>query len=443
MPLDPSIPLQVKTLQLPDPLEGYTRAMTLQNLALQNQQHTRQYEQDLAMEQAFREHGGNLEAALPKLMQVNPKAGLALQSQLAAQKKAALETQKLEGDIAGQQEGGAVRVALTALLNPDDATISQIIQQYKNVPGVAQVGQQILGLPVEKRPEVLQRLIMGMKGGREALQALQPKPLVAGANIVQENPLAPNFMKSLGKVEEQPGVAESRDAVPDGKGGWMPNPIKLATQQAGASRQITNVNAFTPASEEAQKELMKATRVNFERLRDAPVQLANLEKAKALIGPSSPFVGSFGSKKREIVQFLNNNLGTSISPDAVANSGELRTRVFQNIMDNLKKMDAQPSQLQQQIMMEALGNLNEDPRALGKMLDAYADVIRGKVEQHNSEVAGAVKNQVKFPYDPTIKLPDAGATEFRTVSEAAKAAREGKLKPGTRVVIGGRPGTWQ
>ena len=88
---------------------------------------------------------------------------------------------------------------------------------------------------------------------------------------------------------------------------------------------MTLVNTFTPASEEAQKEFMKASRVNYEKLRDAPVQIANIEKAKGLIGPSSPFVGSFGSTKREIVKFFNNNLGTSIDPEAVANSGELRT----------------------------------------------------------------------------------------------------------------------
>jgi len=46
-------------------------------------------------------------------------------------------------------------------------------------------------------------------------------------------------------------------------------------------------------------------------------------------------------------------------------------------------------------------------------------------------------------YDPT-KLPDSSSTpSFATEAEAEAAQRAGKLKPGTRVVIGGRPGTWR
>jgi hypothetical protein len=103
-------------------------------------------------------------------------------------------------------------------------------------------------------------------------------------------------------------------------------------------------------------------------------------------------------------KFLNNRMGMNIDTEGVNSAEELRTRIFFNIMDNLKKMDAQPSQQQQQIMQQSLGNLGTDPNALPKVLDAFGDAIRGKVDLHNKEVAGATSRGVKFPYDPTIDL---------------------------------------
>lgn len=201
----------------------------------------------------------------------------------------------------------------------------------------------------------------------------------------------------------------------DANGNTTIDPVAFGAQQglasASATRLQNNVNAFTPASEEAQKEFMKSSRVNYERLRDAPSQIANIEKAKALIPKAAPFVGSFGEKKLAIAQFLNNNIGTDIKADQIANAGELRTRVFNNIMDNLKKMDAQPSQMQQQIMMDALGKLDTDPRALGQMLDAYSGIIKDKVVQYNREVTSASGRGVKFPYDPVIDMRRGGSDD--------------------------------
>lgn len=158
------------------------------------------------------------------------------------------------------------------------------------------------------------------------------------------------------------------------------------------------------ASEAAQKELMKSTRTTYDQLKHAPVLLDNIEKAKALIPQAKGFMGTGGETLMEATKFLNNRLGTNISTTGIKNAEELRSRIFFNIMDNLKKMDAQPSQLQQQIMAESLGKLGTDPNALENVLDAYGDAIRGKVDLHNIEVEGAVKRGVKFPYDPTIKL---------------------------------------
>jgi hypothetical protein len=173
---------------------------------------------------------------------------------------------------------------------------------------------------------------------------------------------------------------------------------------AGSSKNITNVNAFTPASEAAQREFMDKTSKTYDALKTAPVMLENIRKAKDIAASSNPFIGSFGTQKAAVAQFFNNNLGTSIAPDSIADAGELKNRLFQQIMENLKKMDAAPSQMQQQLMMEALGNLNTDPKALQQIMSVTEEVIKGKVEIHNKEAADAEKRGVKFPFNPIIDL---------------------------------------
>jgi hypothetical protein len=74
-------------------------------------------------------------------------------------------------------------------------------------------------------------------------------------------------------------------------------------------------------------------------------------------------------------------------------------------MDNLRKLDSQPSERQQAALQEALGNLSTDPNALPNVLDAFADSVRSKIDIHNAEVQSAISRGVKFPYDPIIKVP--------------------------------------
>lgn len=179
---------------------------------------------------------------------------------------------------------------------------------------------------------------------------------------------------------------------------------KTATHPKAAQQQVS-VNAFLPASEEAQRDFMKSTRTTYDQLKQAPVLLKNIEAAKALVPQAKGFMGTGGETMLEAAKFLNNRLGTNINVAGIKGAEELRSRIFFNIMDNLKKMDAQPSQMQQMIMQDALGKLGTDPNALPAVLDAYAEVIRGKITIHNQEVVGAVARGVKFPYDPTIKVP--------------------------------------
>lgn len=174
---------------------------------------------------------------------------------------------------------------------------------------------------------------------------------------------------------------------------------------AGAAKTAVEVNSQLPASQQAQKEFMSKMSDRRDKLVNATPILDNIEKAKALVAKSGSFVGSGAESKLAIVKFFNNNLGFNIDPASVRSAEELRSRLFIPIMESLRSMDAQPSQMQQQMMQEALGRLGTDPGALPAVLNVFADVLRGKVKQYNQDAKSAEGRGVKFPYDPYLSLP--------------------------------------
>jgi hypothetical protein len=178
-------------------------------------------------------------------------------------------------------------------------------------------------------------------------------------------------------------------------------------EAGGAYKSTISVNTQLPASEEAQREFMKETRQTYSSLKQAPVALQNIEKAKALIPGAKGFMGQGGEPLLATASFLNNRLGTNIDTKGVTDAQELRSRLFMGILDNLKKLDSQPSAQQQAALQEALGSIGTDPKALPRVLDAFGESIRTKVDLHNQEVTSAEGRGVKFPYDAKIKLPEA------------------------------------
>jgi hypothetical protein len=178
--------------------------------------------------------------------------------------------------------------------------------------------------------------------------------------------------------------------------------FKNSTRAPGTT---VSINTQLPASEEAQKEFMKEMRQTFAALKQAPTVLENIESAKKLIPQAKGFMGTGGEPLLAAASFLNNRLGTNIDTKGVESAEELRSRLFFGILDNLKKLDSQPSQQQQEALRVALGSIGTDPNALPRVLDAFGNSIRQKVNLYNEEAASAETRGVKFPYKPTIELP--------------------------------------
>lgn len=185
-----------------------------------------------------------------------------------------------------------------------------------------------------------------------------------------------------------------------------------ATEQAArrAGAPSTKIQNWVPASETAQKEFIQEFRDTYKQLKTAPTDIANLRRAAELSKTEGrKYMGTGGQAFLSAAKFLKNRVGIDIDEKAIAAGEEIRTVLFQNVLNNLRKLDAQPSQEQQRIMQEALGSLDTDPDALPRVVQVYEDVIRGRVEQHNREFAEMKANPNlanAFPYSLEIKLPE-------------------------------------
>jgi len=214
---------------------------------------------------------------------------------------------------------------------------------------------------------------------------------------------------------------------------------ELRLKHAGAPS--TKIQNWVPASETAQKVFIEEFKDTYKQLKTAPTDIANLRRAAELSKTEGrKYMGTGGEAFLSAAKFLKNRLGIDVNEKAISNAEEARTVLFQNVLNNLRKLDAQPSQQQQLIMQQALGSLDTDPDALPRVVQVYEDVIRGRVEQHNREFAEMKANPNlanAFPYSLEIKLPERAAAPPPSGNAGqivnVKTAEEArKLTPGTR-----------
>ena len=318
-----------------------------------------------------------------------------------------------------------------------------------------------------------------VKATADAKAAKAPKPVeldIGGRKIfVDMNPDSPTFKQEVTGFDKTLTPAETATKTADAeKLAWEranpeftlqetaqglvavnkrnPNNVKPVqldgqTLMPADKRSVTNIQNFEPATETAQKEYVKDIATTRKELQTTTVVLDNIEKAKELIPEASSFMGAGGDAYLTAAKFLNNRFGSNIDVEGVKSAEELRSRLFMGVLDNLKKLDSQPTQQQQQALQEAFGRLETDPNALPQVLDVIGDALRTKVGLYNKDVTDAEARGVKFPFKPQIDLPPQKIireNSFPNADAAGQILKQRGAKPGdrVRVNIGGQTGTF-
>jgi hypothetical protein len=180
---------------------------------------------------------------------------------------------------------------------------------------------------------------------------------------------------------------------------------EMKLKQLGANNTLVNLHAFEPYLNKVQGKMGESLVGEFDTLKSIPAQIAQLDKVASL-APKS-FAGNLGQQKLEGAKFLNNTLGLNVATDKIQNTEQLNTVLFTNIMENLKKMDASPSQMQQAEMQKGLGSIATDPQALPKVVNIYKEILLDKAKEHNRRVNESMSGPAKarYAYDITIPIP--------------------------------------
>jgi hypothetical protein len=210
---------------------------------------------------------------------------------------------------------------------------------------------------------------------------------------------------TLGQLQAARDQLDRNDPMYGTKLDEINNQIKYEQTRAPGTR--VEINSSDTAETQAAKSFMADIAEARKTLRNTPAQIENLEAAKQLVlnSKAKDFMGPGGDAFRTAASFFNNRLGANINVEGVTDASELKSRLFRGILDNLKKMDPNPTERQQAALSEAIGSLGTDPLALPRILDTFIETSRRQVEMYNEDVKSAEDRGVAFPFNPYIKLP--------------------------------------
>lgn len=165
MQIDPNIPLSAvrQPVEMPQPFQMYGQMLNLrsllrsgqaQDLEMQAQQEAR--DRDQQVRQIFAKTT-DLKTALPQIMAVDPKTGLALEHQDQANQEQAYKTQAAKLDLAGKQ---LVRLDQLAGMAHDQASYEAAIHKGLNEQSITP--DMLSQLPAVFDPERIQRFRTGL-----------------------------------------------------------------------------------------------------------------------------------------------------------------------------------------------------------------------------------------------------------------------------------------
>jgi hypothetical protein len=412
MPLDPRIALGFQSPQFESPMNMMSKLSEMSANAAQAKLAKAKLDAQMADDADLR--GVNALAAAKGFDINNPQTfqtlnasprGRALVSEYYAGMKGKTEFQKADEDLIKAELTGRLG-ALDALGSPTDPDAArkivawragtrgnQHLQNWMDSHGVVQPTDEEFAARIAT-PEGLAK---EWKGARDALVQLTgrgtPKPEhlstgeTEGEMLVDTNPDSPTFGKPLAKFKSKP------------VGGG------------------NTFNIGERSDLEAMKLGTKALYDTREKLSNAPEYWNSLEQARALIPEQKnkkgekgkAFMGTGAEPVLEAIKFFNERFGTNINPGGVTATDQLRSLMFNGVLENLRKLDSQPSQQQQIVLQQSLGSIGTDPKALLRIIDWTQKQLENRVSRYNDEATQA-SGKINFLYDMGIKMPTRQST---------------------------------
>ena len=427
MPINPAIAMGVRGIELQDPLAQYGRVAAIQQAQQQNAlaqqqlaQARRAEEQQNALsaayQAAYNPETGGIDAN--RLRSTLASSGFGAQIPTVEKALGELETQRLTRDKLTGEIAKGKGDQIDAALKRSRGFLDTLDPMDPNAPAQYMAWHEANHRDPVLGPLLASRGVTADQSRARIQQAIAAGP-AAFAQLINQSKLGTDRFMELNKPTTQvidqsgqrqviqiPGLGGAPTSV--GTYADVPLPAGVVQQKkeiAAAGAPFTKVNAYVPASEAAQAQYVKNVADERKTLREAPNLLASIDDARKLIPGAKGFMGAGGEPLLKAASFLNNRLGLSIDTKGVTDATVLRTRLFDGILANLKKLDSQPSQEQQRIMQEALGNLGTDPQALERILDATESALRTRVDAYNIDVKDAESRGVKFPFNPAVNLP--------------------------------------
>jgi soluble lytic murein transglycosylase-like protein len=225
----------------------------------------------------------------------------------------------------------------------------------------------------------------GIKGGEGMIElgkAMQPTNIPSGSYQRDAN----------GRLTYVPDpMAQQKLEAEFGQSGVQPGLTK-----ADLSKSVSSINEAT------NKQIFE----NYNTVKEIPNTLDALNNAKAALPKAIQFTGPLGERRLQAAKLINSTIGPifgiSVSPEATANADIFKSQVTQPLLASIATTGGRMSPQEMAKMSANFSNLDSDPNAIPKILDALTKRYSSQLAEHNNFVSQAKKNGVPMPIDYTI-----------------------------------------
>ena len=187
---------------------------------------------------------------------------------------------------------------------------------------------------------------------------------------------------------------------------------------------------------EGNKELISGLGSEYNTLSGLENTITAVQRARRINkkGDASMYQGSFAKTKLAVAKFASDNLGITINPEGINDAQELTSVLFTNVLDNLKKMDASPSETQQELLGKAMGTTETTPEALEMILEFWEGNMINKIGNYNKKVNSLTDAQKEMlGHQRNIRVPsytgNLDGRKFTIYTNGQGFYRDGSLIP--------------